>query len=79
MSRRWWITFGALLVVGCLGDWLVNVAMTGAGAAIGRIVAVVCGVALGFVVMVLIRPSDDEVATGRTAYLARPDHERAAR
>jgi hypothetical protein len=78
MSRRWAGIFGALFVIGCAGDWVVNVAMSGAGATLGRIVAIVCAVGIAVAVMVHERHAD-EATDGRTAYLARPDHERAAR
>ncbi|MBU6330287.1 MAG: hypothetical protein KGR18_10100 [Acidobacteria bacterium] len=88
MSRRWKLTLAALFLAGVGGDWLVWAYRSADLRTIGRIIGVT-GAAAGLaLVMHWTRPMDAEWPEetiesdgriSRTAYLARPDHERATR
>jgi membrane protein implicated in regulation of membrane protease activity len=77
MSRRWMLTLAGLFIVGAFGDYTVLAFWSANWQAIGRVLAVVAAVAIGWSVMFSLEKDTDEIS--RTAYLSRPDHERAGR
>lgn len=81
MSRRWLYVLTALLVLGVFGDFTVVAFWSANWQAIGRVLAVVAAVSLAWSVMVTLGddPADEPDEPSRTAYLRRPDHERAPR
>lgn len=81
MSRRWLYTLGALFLLGAFGDYTIWALWSADWQAIGRVLAGVSALALAWSALVMARPSDTDepIDPSRTAYLRRPDHERAAR
>jgi hypothetical protein len=81
MSRRWLYTLGALFLLGAFGDFTVWALWSANWQAIGRILAGVSALALAWSALEMAKPdeNDEPIDPSRTAYLRRPDHERAAR
>ena len=81
MSRRWMYAFTALLLLGLFGDYAVWAVWSSDWQAIGRVLAGISAIALAWSALVMGAPEDTDqpIDPSRTAYLRRPDHERAAR
>lgn len=81
MSRRWMYGFTALFIVGIFGDYTVVAVWSANWQALGRILAGASALALAWAALEMAKPedTDEPIDPSRTAYLRRPDHERAAR
>ena len=81
MSRRWMYTYAALLLLGIFGDYAVWAVWSSDWQAIGRVLAGIS--AIGMTWALLVESASDDTdepdEPSRTAYLRRPDHERASR
>lgn len=81
MTRRSLYAFAALFLLGAFGDFTVWAVWSSDWQAIGRVLAGVSAIALAWSALAMSGPAetDQPIDPSRTAYLRRPDHERAAR